>query len=69
MLKKEHPQHEKEEDPREMHHGLAGQDSPIKHQGEETEMTEVEAEVEAGEGETHPLPPEEIKRNETMERS
>ena len=66
MSKKERPQQEKEEDPQEMLHGSVGQDSPIEHLGEETEMME-EKEGEVKEAH-HPLP-EETRKSETMGRS
>ena len=51
-----------------MHHGSAGQGSPIEHLGEETEMTETEEEgVEVEEA--YHLLPEETQKSEAMERS
>ena len=52
-----------------MHHGSVGQDSPIEHLGEATEMAETEAEVEMEE--THHQQPEleETEKSEAMGRS
>ena len=72
MSKKGHLQQEKEVDLQETHHGSVGQDSPIEHLGEETEMTEMEEMEETEEAEAEEvchLPPEEIQKSETMGRS
>ena len=70
MSKKGRLQQEKEVDLQEIHRGSVGQGSPIEHLGEETGTMEMEeVEVEEARQEARRLLPEEILKNETMERS
>ena len=70
MSKRGRLRQEKEVDLQETPHGSVGQDSPIEHLGEETEMVETEVVEEEVEGaETYHLPPEETQKSEAMEQS